>query len=304
MTTCLSMKTSLKKIDCVVCASPMIEKFSKSGFGYFVCSRCGHVTTWPYPSNLEIEQHYRIGFLERNYRVAIENSSIYDRTMMNLSCLLKKNMIKRGKGLAGLDLLDIGCFTGEFICHMASYGCNVWGIELQEEASKIANSKLPGRVLKGDILSDRCHLPIKQFDIVTLLGVLEHVVDPITLLKHSAEMIKPGGFLMIQTPDSLSTISVLMGRMWPPYTPVEHIHIFSRKALMTALCNRGFSNIMIKKHWKVLSITYVYNMLRTFGPELHSFFSIFYKIFPAFLKRMPIPFYGGEIVCIAQKVET
>ena len=64
--------------------------------------------------------------------------------------VLSDIMVGQGKSLEGTNILDIGCFTGEFLELIQSRGADVFGLELQTEAVAIANAKLPGKVYKAD----------------------------------------------------------------------------------------------------------------------------------------------------------
>ncbi len=59
-------------------------------------------------------------------------------------------MASQGKSLQGNSVLDIGCFTGEFLELLQDKGADVFGLELQTEAVDIANQKLPGKVYEAD----------------------------------------------------------------------------------------------------------------------------------------------------------
>ncbi|MBU0548514.1 MAG: class I SAM-dependent methyltransferase, partial [Candidatus Omnitrophica bacterium] len=113
--------------------------------------------------------------------------------------------------------------------------------------------------------------------------------------------LKPGGLLVVQTPDTSSVLARFMKKRWPPFTPVEHIHLFSRKSLIGALEKIGFKDITVQKHRKVLTIKYVYEMLSTFGPEFQRLARPLYRFLPDGIKRCCLPFYIGEIVVIARK---
>jgi SAM-dependent methyltransferase len=173
----------------------------------------------------------------------------------------------------------------------------VYGLELQKEAVEIANRRLPGRIFQADVLSS--DFPQMSFDIVTMMGVIEHVLDPMRILERSAGLLQKGGWLMVQTPDSSSLIARAMGRLWPPYAPVEHIHLFGRRSLALALARVGFDHPDFQQHWKRLPITYVYEMLQHFGPEFHHLFGRLYRVLSPALTNLSVPFYVGEIVVTA-----
>src|SRR5258708_33929950 len=102
--------------------------------------------------------------------------------------------------LGGKRVLDVGCFTGDFLVLLSHKGADVYGRELKKEAVILAKKKLPGRIMRSDIASKQ--FPKKKFDAVTLLGLIEHVTDPVTLLSSTRKILAKNGLLMIQTPNS------------------------------------------------------------------------------------------------------
>lgn len=295
------MRTISTQSNCIICSSEMSTMFKYRTFNYLRCPQCQHVVTLPYPTQAQIEQHYRSGFKEGNYRTAREYADVYQSAMIRLAGVVEKYLARRGKFIKGLSVLDIGCFTGEFLLAMQRQGADVYGVELQDEAVRIADKQLPGKIIQADILNDNFKLPQSQFDLITLLGIIEHVTDPIGLVEKASNFLKPGGILVIQTPDSSSFVARIMRRFWPCYTPIEHIHLFSRRSLAMLLESFGYKNISFKSHVKILSIAYAYAMLQTFGPEFYKLLRPFYKISPSFIRNSVIPIYIGEIIAVAER---
>ena len=69
-----------------------------------------------------------------------------------------------------------------------------------------------------------------------MMDVVEHVPDPDALLAQAARLVRPGGVLVLLTPDSGARVSRLLGRRWPEVQrPGEHVVLFSRDGLTAAL---------------------------------------------------------------------
>jgi SAM-dependent methyltransferase len=257
------------------------------------------VSTYPLPDPAALDAHYSTKFRDGNYRLLQAYTEQYRRVYDGFAQILARKLKARGQSLRGQTILDIGCFTGEFLELLRQRGADVYGLELQSEAVSIAGGKLPGRIFKADVFSD--NFPQIPCDIVTLMGVIEHVTDPVKLLRRSSSLLKEDGILMLQTPDSTSLLAGIMGKFWPPYEPVEHIHLFGRKSLERILLELGYGNIEFRPHWKKLPISYVYSMLRNFGPELYRLVGPFYRFLPRFVTGRSFPFYIGEMIVIAQR---
>ena len=286
--------------NCSVCSTEQKFAFKRLGFDYYRCPSCRLVSTYPYPSDEEIEDHYRKKFNDGNYQLIQDYMQSYLSVYRDFADKLLKLYKQRGENsLKGKLALDIGCFTGDFLKILKGFGADVYGVELQEEAVQIANKSLNGHVYKADLLKN--NFPQHEYDIVTMLGLIEHVIDPVPLIERAVSLLKHDGILMLQTPDSNSILARLMNSKWPPYAPVEHIHLFSKKCLLNLLRQFDFSSIEFYSHVKHLPVDYIFNNLKNFGPELYNKLHNIYKISPRFIKTMRLPFYGGEMVVIASR---
>jgi SAM-dependent methyltransferase len=280
---------------CIVCDSTSENiKFIYSGTEFFECLSCGLIRTKPFPSAEEIEKHYKKMLSIGNYSTSLKNMDVLVELYKSYVVILREQI----GNLEGKKILDVGCFTGDFLDLALQEGAETYGIELQKEASEIANKKHGNRIINSPINEAQFE---KNFDAITMFGLIEHVTNPEILIKGASKCLDKGNVLIIQTPNSNSFWSKILGKYWPPYAPVEHIHYFSTKNITPFLDKYGFSVITVKPHIKMLNIEYVYNMLKNFGPEFHTLFKPIYRILPAFVKKMKLPFYGGEMLIVAKK---
>lgn len=272
--------------------------FSRGRCTYWKCTLCSTLTTLPVPTSSQINNHYKDKFKTGNYLLARQFSDayllVYQQFVDVISSIYKESKEK----LKGKKLLDVGCFTGDFLELISHSGVQVYGTELQTEAVRIANQKLPGRIFQADIATK--NFPKKKFDIITLLGVIEHVTDPGVLLRSTTDLLTNEGLLVIQTPDSGSVLAKMMGKWWPPLAPIEHIHIFSSQGLIRFLSHYGYTDIQLRQHIKPLPIAYVYRQFSNFGTH----FRLLLWPIGWLLSRLPdsfsLPFYGGEMIITAR----
>lgn len=292
-------KNYLNNAECIICKSVQQKIFSYKKFTYYKCIVCKLVSTYPLPTNQIIKKHYTKQFRKGNYKLLKDFSAQYNIIYLDFIERLEKELQKNNKLLNNIKVLDIGCFTGNFLILMNKKGADVYGIELQKKAVELANKKLPGKIYEIDVMEGK--FPPHKYDVITLLGVIEHVKDPLLLIDKSSKLLRKGGLLMIQTPNSSSFLAHTLKKFWPPYTPIEHIHIFGTESIKTALKKTGFEIISINPHWKRLPIKYVYEMLQIFGQEFHNIL----KPMEILIKKLPnnlfFPFYVGEMIIIAKK---
>lgn len=109
-----------------------------------------------------------------------------------------------GRGL----LLDIGCGVGTIGLLLKQRGFDYLGVDF----SDVAVGKARGKGLKAvvtDVDAVGLEYPDEQFDVVWAGDVLEHVFDPIGLLRHASRVLKPGGCLLLTVPNDFTLVSRL-----------------------------------------------------------------------------------------------
>jgi len=292
-----------KKINlylCNVCRSRQYLFFDYHDFHYYRCKKCGLVSTFPLPTTQMIEKHYAKRFKKGNYNLLNQYSQQYKKVHMQFISILNKHLIRCGENMKNKKILDIGCFTGDFLELAKEKGADVYGIELQKNAVALANSKLGNnKVLQKDVMNNYS-FGNKKFDIITMFGLIEHLTNPSQLIRKSYCLLNSGGTIMIQTPNSSSLFAKVLNKYWPPYSPIEHIHLFSQLSLKYLLEKNGFRIITTKNHIKLLPIRYVNDMLDNFGSEFRILFKPFQFLMLIF-GAITLPFYIGEMIIIAKK---
>lgn len=137
-------------------------------------------------------------------------------------------------------LLDVGCLWGSFLGHAHESGFDVTGIEPFGKAAAYVKEVLKLNASQGTLRS--AALPCKQLRRDYHLGRIEHMTDPVTELKEVYRVMKPGGLLIVSTPDVGSLITRLLGRQWFPFdNPPWHLWGFNRRSIKTCVENAGFA---------------------------------------------------------------
>lgn len=148
-------------------------------------------------------------------------------------------------------VLDLGCGDGNVSqLYVERKGCKVIGIDISGSALKLAREKI--EALCGD-LNDTL-LPFKDevFDAVTVVDVLEHLINPLSLLSETHRLLKPGGRLILSVPNFArwdNRIRMLLGKPldilhWEKYGDgAEHLHWFTCEKVAYFLRKAGFKKI-------------------------------------------------------------
>lgn len=140
----------------------------------------------------------------------IDGSQLTDKEAAYIETQLQANsqkfnhqveILKKHLPIKNANVLDIGCGGGLFLSLLKREGAKVLGIELSDSRAHYAATKHSLEIHKRPIESDFWQTGYKNhFDAVTLWDVIEHVNYPVQTLQGAANVLKPGGLLLIDTP--------------------------------------------------------------------------------------------------------
>jgi SAM-dependent methyltransferase len=139
---------------------------------------------------------------------------------------------------AGQTLLDVGCSTGEFL-KLAQRRFECHGVDLNVETAEIARAK-GFQVITGTIADVRGS---EQFDVVTMLQVIEHLVKPMGPLADVHRLLKPGGILYLNTPCVDSASFALFRERHMHVSSYGHVSLFTKSSLNCLAGRCGFSMV-------------------------------------------------------------
>jgi SAM-dependent methyltransferase len=125
-------------------------------------------------------------------------------------------------------VLDIGCGVGQTLAYHRKRGCEAIGMEADGNVQAIARRH--GLDIRQGIF-DGTQFESGMFDYVTLDQVAEHVVDPHALMRGVARVLKPGGKVVITTPNPDSFGARLYGRRWLNWHTPYHLQFYTRRSL-------------------------------------------------------------------------
>jgi 2-polyprenyl-3-methyl-5-hydroxy-6-metoxy-1,4-benzoquinol methylase len=145
----------------------------------------------------------------------------------------------------GNRVLDVGCSSGYLAQPLSALGNTIVGLELDAAAAREAE-RYCERVLVGDVETMELPLEPGSFDVVLCGDVVEHLRDPVAALARLRTFLRPGGRLVVSTPNIANwaiRLSLLAGR-WR-YTDRgildrSHTHLFTRSTLREGLERAGY----------------------------------------------------------------
>jgi ubiquinone/menaquinone biosynthesis C-methylase UbiE len=145
----------------------------------------------------------------------------------------------------GDTVLDLGSGAGEFSAALLEAGAAPVAVDVAAEALRRARERVPG--LDARLWHAGEPLPVEDnaVDLVWAGEVIEHVVDVAPWLSEVRRVLRPGGTLLLTTPDhgrgTLLALALSPRRFAEHFEPrSDHVRFFSRRTLRTLLDDLGF----------------------------------------------------------------
>ncbi len=126
-------------------------------------------------------------------------------------------------------LFDAGCGDGQFLHLMAQRGWKGCGVDFDAAAIESGRAKYGLDLKVGDFQS--AAIEENAFDAVTMSHVIEHVPDPIASFEKCRRLLKPGGRLVVTTPNIRSLGHQRFKQHWRGLEPPRHLQIFAPNLL-------------------------------------------------------------------------
>jgi SAM-dependent methyltransferase len=152
-----------------------------------------------------------------------------------------RNTVGDGRGKR---LLDLGCGRGLRLVEFRKRGCEVHGIDLQQQVVDYLNKDLKIPAVCGDVSELDRHFELGSFDVVTAFHLVEHVPEPAALIADVKRYLKPGGWFVAAVPLIDSIQAKLFGRRWVGVSEApRHLSIPSQAGLARVCRELGFGRV-------------------------------------------------------------
>jgi SAM-dependent methyltransferase len=175
------------------------------------------------------------GFLTA-YNILLRVSFIQrDRERLAAMCLLGRKPAK---------LLEIGCGDGTRLVRMKEMGWEVAAVEPDPKAADHASRVNGLSVFVGTL--EEAKLSNSSFDAVIMNHVIEHVHDPLVLLRECHRVLKQGGALIAVTPNTHSFGHRRFRQYWRGLEPPRHTFLFSPGTLHRLASEAGFEKCVVR----------------------------------------------------------
>ncbi|MBP1467716.1 class I SAM-dependent methyltransferase [Candidatus Chloroploca sp. M-50] len=204
------------------------------------CRECGLVTLTPRPTTDEE--------LAAIYPASYES---YMQRPQSLLMLMRRMAWRAeiGEILAlttpASRILELGSATGEFLNELRRRGRpHLIGVEISGVAAQLARDRYDLDVRTGQLAD--VDLPPGSVDLIVMRHVLEHVADPLALLKYIEYILRPGGYCIVTIPNLDSHTARIFKSHWYGYDVPRHLSLFpsTTLALLFRLVSLRICSIM------------------------------------------------------------
>ncbi len=227
----------VKVKNCYICGSkgpfnPVLKVWDVT---FVQCPVCTHTFLPARISDKAMEEFYR-------------KNKFYAATYANADANLyrKENVAKpkvehvldiAGAGRA-LRWLDVGTGTGEIVAVLREKGIEAYGLELSKHSVEFAK-RAYGLDLIPQTLQQYSKQKPQLFDVISFMGVLEHVADPVNTLGAAVKLLKKGGYIAAEVPN-FNCFSTRVQAAFPRNVirhaePLGHMQLFTEQSMKYAL---------------------------------------------------------------------
>lgn len=232
-----------RDIPCNLCGSsvcvPLFSAIDRlHGFGgqfqYVTCTQCGLVYMNPQISRDHIGRVYPPDYTPHQYGSMEPEGPRKGELPKFVRDTLDSHSV----------ILDVGCGNGSFLSRVhKQFQCEVHGVDISSTAIEVAKKKYGLDLFCGTI-SDAPYAH-NAFDLITAWSCIEHVPDPVEVVRTIGSLCKPGGWFVVKTPNSASFPATLFGDKWYHLDCPRHLFLLNPKTIRFLLERCGFINIQV-----------------------------------------------------------
>lgn len=209
------------------------------------CEGCGHVWLHPRPAVSALGTIYPPSYYAYNYADTVHPFALKAKSWLDRRKFagILKHLPRAVRGYA-----DIGCGDGRFLDLMHGRGVpkeTAYGLEL--DAATVARVRARGYRGIQSRVEECTDIPAGSLDLVTMFHVIEHVADPVAVVRRLAEWTAPGGIVALETPnlDSLDA-RLFRDTWWGGYHIPRHWHLFTPRTLGRILREAGLTPLAVQ----------------------------------------------------------
>jgi 2-polyprenyl-3-methyl-5-hydroxy-6-metoxy-1,4-benzoquinol methylase len=268
----------MKNEECWYCHSQKFSpRYQYEDCAIYRCKTCDFMWLYPRPVledlKLVYDQNYFANqnfFENKNEYLYGYNDYLAERfnKQYSYSNLVKEFKNKFDRTRTGkkeqLKWLDIGCGLGLLLDVAFDNHFEPAGVEFNPSAVEFIKSKYTFEIHQGDLLD--VEFP-KKYDVISVMDVIEHFVDPITVMKYLRKYINEGGYCVLTTMDSDSITCKLIGKSLEDFRRTkEHLFFFTRKTITKLLNDCGWEVVEIRSVGHTFQLEFLLDRIKLISP--------------------------------------
>ena len=227
-------------VPCALCGATATRRiYTKWGWGIERCRACGLVYANPRAPEAAILARYSKEYFWNEYLPAAgAPAGNVDLEWLDRRHGPMLELIARHAG-PGRRLLEVGTGAGLFLKAAVRAGWDASGLELSGEGAAFARDRL-GLDVRQERAEQMSFQP-GTFDVAVMFDVIEHLFDPKAVLIATRRALKPGGILVVSTPNFNALSRFVLGIDWAVLSPLEHTYYYTEATLAAMLKACGFA---------------------------------------------------------------
>ena len=305
------MNKELIHVNCNFCNSKKYRYYDEwDGFTIVKCTNCGYCYTNPRPAPEQLKDFYNAEYFKDqrfgNGYFSDSGQLITPPVPVASIQMIEHYLERRGR------ILEIGAAFGHFLNQLKKLGWEVEGIEISEDAVRLARELYGLELYCGELSTYQTD---KKFDVAYMNQTLEHVPDPKYIIKRCHDLLKENGILLIEVPNlNAFDIKFDRERRRLSYDLPRHLSHFTPAFLKKELRRSGFKvletdrfypkfilEFQAKKHAKYITDK---NQQHTTAGNIDGDIQLYrkkYSLKGRILKQISLFFPGWKFTITAQK---
>jgi 2-polyprenyl-3-methyl-5-hydroxy-6-metoxy-1,4-benzoquinol methylase len=247
----------LEQIDCELCGASdstlvTVQHLFGEDFRVVRCARCRLMRTNPRPTPA-----WTAHFYDPRYNAFAQTQGrdfFYAATDNRIPGYRRLLRFLQGRTRPGAKLLDVGCASGVFVKEAREHGFDAWGCDYSDAA--VAYGKIQYGLNLFHSSAEAVDAADDSYDVVTMLHVIEHLPQPVAVLREMHRILKPGGILFLETPNYwahyliekrlpflIRVYARLTKREGLPWVPFDHLYHWTPATLSQAMTQAGYGEL-------------------------------------------------------------
>jgi 2-polyprenyl-3-methyl-5-hydroxy-6-metoxy-1,4-benzoquinol methylase len=232
---------SSKLNNCPVCGSNKLKsvytkKWNKSLF--CMCLNCHLIFQNPLETESKTKLRYKSDYFQYELKNQYNFFNLIKKTLDQFDII--NSLPENAK------VLEVGSATGLFLKYMNAHGFNSIGLEICKESVEYGKKHFGVNLINKSL--NEVNFSSNSFDFIHFSHLIEHLNDPVFFIKNVTGLLKPGGYILLTTPNSAGLFAKIFCESWRCIVD-DHLFIFNKKNLKILFGKINCLRVVSTKTW-------------------------------------------------------